>query len=179
MIKNNSLFLRLLSILGIIFFLSACSGKDQTLSSRHIPPPSIDKDTRPLYSNPSLSEKRKIIVQQAISALGATYKWGGQSPQTGFDCSGLVLYTHTRAGISPPRMAKDQFRQSKNIALSHIKPADLLFFKFPNSYKSLHVGIYIGDGLFVHAPGKGRQVTYVKVSNPYFKKHFLGARTFL
>lgn len=174
--------LKYLILFVFLFLLQSCGDK-ATVSNRHIPPPEPIPEqtvTNPIPATPTIMpDKRKIVVKHALKALGRPYKWGGQSLSQGFDCSGLVIYAHRKAGIYPPRMAREQFRQGRNILPKSIQPADLVFFKDVKAYKTIHVGIYIGKGMFVHAPGKGRSVTYARMNNPYFQKHFIGARTYL
>jgi murein DD-endopeptidase len=125
------------------------------------------------------SESRKIIVHHAINNLGRPYKWGGDSPSKGFDCSGLIVYTYQKVDIYIPRTAKAQFSSGKPVIKKDLKPGDLVFFKNPSAQKVNHVGIFIGENTFVHAPGKGRPVSYGCLTNPYFKKYYIGSRTYL
>ncbi len=170
------------SFLILLFLLISCAAKNNTASTRHIPPPlpeTVQQNTVSFLSQPDLADKRKIIVQHALKSLGFPYKWGGRSPQTGFDCSGLIVYTHEKANISIPRTAEAQYLKGKILPQKKLQAADLVFFENPETGKAFHVGIYIGDGLFVHAPGRHRQVTYSNLSNPYFKKHYIGSRSYL
>ncbi len=175
--------IRTLLLLIITSFLFSCSTHKADTLNNHIPPPlpDVTQTTKPkIVSNESQNlNPRNIIVQHAIQNLGRPYKWGGSSPKKGFDCSGLIVYTHQKANIQIPRTAKAQFLSGKLLAKKDLKPADLVFFKNPYSEKTYHVGIYIGENTFVHAPGKGRQVTYGYLSNPYFKKHYIGSKTYL
>lgn len=163
--------------------LFSCSSHKDTACQQHIPPPQPDEPQiqNPFVYNPGTesSNQRKIIVQHAVKNLGMPYKWGEQSPKTGFDCSGLVVYTHKKADIITPRTAKAQFDNGRPVSKKNLQIADLVFFKGHEKNKSFHAGIYIGDGIFVHAPGKGRQVTYGYLSNPYFKKYYIGSRSYL
>ena len=158
----------------------SCSASQPNIRARHTSPEKPDAIS-PLQSSPSLPEnlprKRSIIVQHALNSIGTPYKWGGESPETGFDCSGLVVFTHKKAGIILPRTAKDQFKSGKTVLRQDLQTADLVFFTPPDRSKSFHVGIYIGEGLFVHAPGRGRQVSVVDLNHPYFKKHYIGSRS--
>ena len=132
-----------------------------------------------VYQQTDPSNQRNIIVQSAIESLGMPYKWGGRSPKTGFDCSGLIVYTHQKADIILPRTAQAQFDNGKPVSKQNLQVADLVFFKTPKENKIFHVGIYVGDERFIHAPGKGRKVTYGYLSNPYFKRYYIGSRRFL
>jgi cell wall-associated NlpC family hydrolase len=135
------------------------------------PEPKID-------SPPPVSKARQTIVQAATTAVGTPYRWGGLSPK-GFDCSGLVVYTHRKIGIHVPRTAKSQFKNCTAVTRRNIKPADLVFFSVPRRRGVVHVGIYIGKGQFVHAPGRGRKVTRASLDNIYFKQQFIRAGNFL
>lgn len=123
--------------------------------------------------------ERKIIAEHAVGAVGLPYRWGGQSPETGFDCSGLVVYTHQMADIIIPRTARAQYENGRIVAIENLRVADLVFFQEPNESKDYHVGIYIGAGRFIHAPGKGRPVSCESMDGPYFLKQFIGFRTYL
>ncbi|MBT3177830.1 MAG: C40 family peptidase [Desulfobacula sp.] len=131
------------------------------------------------YPEVKLSKQRKIVGQHAVQSLGLPYKWGGQSPQTGFDCSGLSSYTHKKAGIIIPRTAKAQFNKGQVIAKQNLIIGDLVFFKGPQKKGGFHVGIYIFNGIFIHAPGKGKPVSYGDLDNPYFKLYYIGSKRYL
>jgi len=121
------------------------------------------------------SDKRLVGTQIATHALtmsGKPYRYGGSDP-SGFDCSGLVLFAHRQAGIEVPRTTQTQYRQASRVAYSEIQPGDLLFFRIAG--KLSHVGLYTGNGQFVHAPGRGRSVTTANLNNPYWQQHLLAA----
>ena len=113
----------------------------------------------------------------ALLALGAQYRLGGRSPETGFDCSGLVAHVFERAwGLLLPRKAEAQAAVGKPIKrLQELEPGDLVFYNTRNSPYS-HVGIYVGDGHFVHAPRPGKRVRAERVDSPYWRARFNGAR---
>lgn len=113
-------------------------------------------------------------ILQAISQLGTAYQWGGTSKKQGFDCSGLTSFVYKQADIDIPRTARDQYAFTQRIARSQLQPGDLLFFKI-RSRKIDHVGIYIGDNRFIHAPRTGEHVTFARLNNAYWRKHFAGA----
>ncbi|WP_020587690.1 C40 family peptidase [Desulfobacter curvatus] len=125
-----------------------------------------------------VSNARQSIIQTAVTAVGAPYRWGGLSPK-GFDCSGLVVYAYKKIGTHVPRTAKSQFKNCTSVSRRNIKPADLVFFSVPRRRGVVHVGIYIGEGQFVHAPGRGRKVKRASLNNIYFKQHFIKAGNFL
>lgn len=112
-------------------------------------------------------------ILQAIRQLGTAYQWGGTTKR-GFDCSGLTSFVYKKADIDIPRTARDQYAFTQRIARSQLQPGDLLFFKI-RSRKIDHVGIYIGDNRFIHAPRTGEHVTFARLNNAYWRKHFAGA----
>jgi cell wall-associated NlpC family hydrolase len=113
---------------------------------------------------------------QALLALGIDYRYGGQSPTTGFDCSGLVAHVFLEAyGLRLPRNTKGQSAAGADVAGSDLEAGDLVFFNTLNRPYS-HVGIYLGDGRFVHAPKAGSRVRVEKMDSPYWGKRFDGAR---
>lgn len=113
----------------------------------------------------------------ALLALGAQYRLGGRSPETGFDCSGLVAHVFERAwGVLLPRSALQQASVGNPIQkLAELEPGDLVFYNTRDSPFS-HVGIYVGDGRFVHAPRPGQRVRAESVDKPYWRARFTGAR---
>lgn len=144
---------------------------------QHIPPSQPDPKEQNLQNKQA--SQRKIIAQYAVSSLGVPYQWGGNTPESGFDCSGLVLYAHQMADIIVPRTANAQFENGRVIPLQNLQIADLVFFRNLKGTKDYHVGIYMGEGRFIHAPGRGRYITYDFLDTPYFMNHFIGARSFL
>ncbi len=99
--------------------------------------------------------------------LGSPYKYGGASPN-GFDCSGLVYYTHQQLNITVPRTTRQQATHKHGKQLSTAKPGDILFFKIYGD-KISHAGIYAGNNQFIHAPKSGKQVSYASLNEPYWK----------
>lgn len=133
-------------------------------------PPPEAVTTAPAPAGSGLGEKVAALVKQQ---LGVPYVFGGHSPR-GFDCSGLVYYVYGQLGVSLPRTAESQFSRMPQVQLEALQPGDLVFFNGdPTGY--MHVGIYIGDGWFVHAPGMGKAVTGAKLDNVYWKAHYIGA----
>ena len=112
----------------------------------------------------------------ALLALGAPYRPGGVSPEQGFDCSGLVAHIFERAwGLKLPRRAQDQARLGKPVRKNDLQAGDLVFYNTRNRAYS-HVGIYVGDGRFIHAPRRGTRVRAERVDSPYWVARFNGAR---
>jgi murein DD-endopeptidase len=110
------------------------------------------------------------IVRHALAMIGTPYRYGGASPR-GFDCSGLVQYAYRQIGISVPRTTGQQFAAARRIDRRDAQPGDLLFFRFTRTVS--HVGIYLGDGQFVHAPTSGRNVEVISLEQPFYRNHFI------
>ncbi|MCP3866705.1 MAG: C40 family peptidase [Gammaproteobacteria bacterium] len=137
----------------------------------HTPPPTMGTDSgTPIIIG---SEQRQQVVSTARAMIGTAYQYGGSSPDRGFDCSGLVHYAHDRAGKKVPRTVLLQRKLATPVALSQLQPGDLLF--FGTRTKSRHIGIYIGNGEFIHAPSTGGHVRTDRIESPYWKKRILGA----
>ena len=101
--------------------------------------------------------------------LGVPYRVGGSSPD-GFDCSGLVVYVYRELGVRLPRTAAEQRATLPRVPVEALAPGDLVFFSTPED----HVGIYLGGGEFVHAPGSGRGVERARLDSPYFLLGYAG-----
>ena len=123
------------------------------------------------------NSKAQKIIATAKQYLGVPYVWGGTSP-SGFDCSGLVYYVFRQHGITLNRTAATQYQHGTYVAKSNLRPGDLVFFQ--NTYKEgiSHVGIYVGDGKFLHA-SSSQGVTISALSNSYWTSHYYGARRIL
>ncbi len=113
-------------------------------------------------------------AKTALTMIGRPYKFKGDSP-SGFDCSGLVRYSYLAAGIDVAHSTSVLRRQTHPVQTMH--KGDLLFFN-ESGVKYSHVGIYLGNNLFVHAPSTGKTVRKDSLLDAYWKKHFLGARRF-
>lgn len=123
-------------------------------------------------------KKRKLqsgIVATAKRYLGAPYLWGGQSP-AGFDCSGFSSYVFAKNGLTLPRVSADQFKAGTPVAKSRLEAGDLVFF---STYKPgpSHLGIYLGDGQFIHA-SSSKGVIISALSNTYWSGRYVGARSY-
>lgn len=117
---------------------------------------------------------RRTVISTAQRMLGAPYRYGGASP-AGFDCSGLVWFSHKRAGIRIPRTALQQRRSAlQRVAVRDLKAGDLLFFRI-GARRTDHVGIYIGNGQFIHAPSSGGRVSRASLTNAYWRNRLQAA----
>lgn len=113
-------------------------------------------------------------ARQALAMQGKPYRAGGSTPR-GFDCSGLVQYSYARVRVSVPRTTEAQWAGSRAVSRKDIRPGDLLFFHQEGKRNS-HVAIYLGNSRFVHAPSSGKYVSTGTLSDPYWRRHFSGAR---
>lgn len=122
------------------------------------------------FSSPVRSSGwRHQVLLDAQSKLGTRYRWGGEQPG-GFDCSGFVQYVMRRQGIELPRTARDMRSAARPIGIHELQPGDLVFFRNPD-----HVGIYMGNNLFIHASsGRGR-VTVSTLDGGYYQKRYTGS----
>lgn len=120
--------------------------------------------------------KVKTVLQKALALLGTPYRWGGTDPDKGFDCSGLVGYVFRNAlGIELPRVSRDMARNGQLVTdRAKLAAGDLVF--FGRKGRVNHVGIYLGDGRFVHAPSRGKDVTVSELDTGYWSGRFLQAR---
>ena len=121
---------------------------------------------------------RSEIVKTAKQYIGLPYRWGGESPQTGFDCSGLTMVVYRLNGLDLPRSSRQQWKAGRPIKRSQLERGDLVFFATSGGRRVSHVGIYTGNGNFLHAPRRGRNIEIVSLANSYYKKRYLGARSY-
>lgn len=140
---------------------------EETLSN----PPQTDQ-----IDDATWSEQAREVLLNALSLTGIRYKYGGNSPETGFDCSGFVRYVYQQAAnLSLPHSARAISQLGKTIPKQELKPGDLVFF---NTLKSAfsHVGIYIGNNRFIHSPSSGGGVRVEDMESDYWEKRFNGAQ---
>lgn len=142
-------------------------------------------DTAPLAAQLAILQKAKdaptspslvkTVLQRAFSLLGTPYRWGGSSPESGFDCSGLVGYVFRTIGIDLPRVSRAMADEGTKVASRDaLAEGDLVFFGRRGHID--HVGIYIGEGKFLHAPRTGRDVTVSSLTSGYWAQKYLEAR---
>jgi cell wall-associated NlpC family hydrolase len=122
---------------------------------------------------------RRQVVRSALGFLGWPYRWGGPSPETGFDCSGLTMTSYRLNGVALPRTSRGQYAAGEPVGRRELREADLVFFATGTGRGPSHVGLYIGDGRFVHAPGSGDVVRIDELSSSYYRPRFLSARSYL
>src|SRR6201996_6912042 len=172
---------RLAFPLLIVMLLAACSSAPQRSTSRgSVSAPVAGNAYRtappgfPRFVDHSVG--REEISIQAMSLVGIPYRWGGNTPQSGFDCSGLVRYVVERAAsVNLPRTPADMSSRGESIDPDEVAPGDLIFFNTTGRPHS-HVGIYVGNLRFVNAPSTGGTVRLDYLTNPYWAKRFDGIR---
>jgi len=145
-----------------IFSLAACGG--------------LPVSPAPAVPAPAPRAERSEALLQTLLALGVDYRYGGTAPATGFDCSGLVAHVYEQAwGIRLPHSTQAQSKVGVPVALAALEAGDLVFYNTLNRPYS-HVGIYVGDGRFVHAPKSGARVRVESMKVAYWAQRFSGAR---
>ncbi len=131
----------------------------------------VDESQRgPDVTHPKPS-KAQQAVDRALDVVGTPYRWGGSSPSTGFDCSGLIRWAYGGVGIDLPHSSYALYDQGRRVPTSSMKPGDLLFFEGLG-----HVGMYMGGGRMVHSPQTGRSVEVVRLSATNYGARLIGAR---
>jgi cell wall-associated NlpC family hydrolase len=118
------------------------------------------------------------IVQTARRFIGTAYRWGGTSPEEGFDCSGLTMTVYRLNGLDLPRNSREQFRAGKPVSRNALRAGDLVFFATDGTNRISHVGIYSGHGKFIHAPSRGNVIRTASLNNSYFAGRYQGARRY-
>ncbi len=147
-------------LLGLLFLSAGCA--------KQAPPPRVPE-------KPVVVVQSTDVVDVARKNIGIPYKFGGTSPQTGFDCSGLVCWVYAEVGVKLPRTARDQFNYGERVQKNELKPGDIVLFKGTRSRTGWHSGIYTGEGKFIHSPNKGKTVMESSLDEKYFAQRFVGA----
>ena len=126
---------------------------------------------RPADARPPAPTRAERAVKVALDAVGTPYRWGGESPATGFDCSGLVRWAYGRVGLDLPHNSYALYSEGRRVSESGMEAGDILFFEGLG-----HVGLYIGRGRMVHAPQSGRNVEVVRLATTNYGPRLIGAR---
>jgi hypothetical protein len=134
--------------------------------------PEATKKTRKTFSF------RDKLVTTAEGFLDYPYIWGGESPDEGFDCSGLALAVYRLNGLNLPRTSREQYRVGNPVPRNLLKKGDLVFFDTVKGFRISHVGIYAGNGRFIHAPGRNKSIRYDSLANSYYSRCFVGGCTY-
>ncbi|WP_084596246.1 C40 family peptidase [Pseudomonas massiliensis] len=166
-------FLRVLAVLPLVA-LAGCATP---------PPPAsapVAAAPRPLMVDPSdySSIKADDVLFRAIGLVGTPYRWGGNTPAAGFDCSGLIGFVYRdAAGIALPRTTAELIAMhAPSVDRAALRSGDLVFFSTQGGGQVSHAGIYVGEGRFVHAPSTGGTVRLDYLDKPYWQKAYLDAK---
>ncbi len=162
------------ALLLIALTLSGCASVTPPTPYAAMPAPGPQKYSSGYTSRAEATTLDAVLVH-AISEIGKTYRWGGDTPQTGFDCSGLIQYVLEQAGIDIPRTSFAQAAALPSVPLSRIRPGDLVFFNTMGQPFS-HVGIYIGGQQFVSALNRRQGVAVQSLQIPYWAERLDGVR---
>ncbi len=122
---------------------------------------------------------REALVKTAREFIGVPYLWGGTSRENGFDCSGLTMTVYQLNGLNLPRHSATQYDAGNPIDKQELQKGDLIFFATNGDGKVSHVGVFIGNGRFIHAPSRGKTIRIESMSCSFFAKRYIGARTYL
>lgn len=122
---------------------------------------------------------RSELVLTARRFLGVPYRWGGEDRSHGFDCSGLTMVSYRLNGLNLPRNSRAQFKAGRYVSKGNLQPGDLVFFATKGGKRVTHVGMYIGKGQFIHAPRTGKTVRVASLSSRFFKRTYVGGRSYL
>jgi cell wall-associated NlpC family hydrolase len=118
-------------------------------------------------------------VRTARSFIGVPYLWGGDSADEGFDCSGFTMAVYQYNGLMLPRTSRDQSEMGTPVGRNRLERGDLVFFSTNNTGKVSHVGVYIGGGRFIHAPGRGKRIGIESLDSKYYSARYAGGRSLL
>jgi len=122
---------------------------------------------------------REELVKTARSFLGVPYLWGGTDADRGFDCSGLSMTVYQLNGFDLPRTSQEQASYGQPVSRDRLSKGDLVFFDTKNQGRVSHVGIYIGDNLFIHAPGRGKRIRIDSLEKDFYRSRYVGARSYI
>ena len=158
------------AFLSLAALLAACSSR--------APAPAPVVQPQVSYSQPSPSPIADDVLIRAIGLVGTPYRWGGNTPDSGFDCSGLIKYVYRdAAGISLPRSTREMIvMRAPTVDAKALQSGDLVFFATSGGSQVSHAGIYVGEGRFVLAPSTGGTVRLDYLSNSYWAKAYLQAK---
>jgi len=153
----------------LVLLLAACGGVPRS--------PERQSDI-PALARPEFSEKGQEVTLFALGLIDTGYRFGGKNPEAGLDCSGMVSYIYNKAaGVNVSGSAADIARKGRQIGRSSLRPGDLVFFNTRNAPFS-HVGVYIGDDRFIHAPSTSGRVRIDQMNTSYYAQRFEAARSY-
>lgn len=163
-----------ITVISLAALLGACASA---------PPPQPKVVQRPVIIAPAVMSSPVVedVLFRALGLVGTPYRWGGNTPDSGFDCSGLIAYVYRdMAGISLPRSTRDMIvMNAPSVSREQLQTGDLVFFATSGGSQVSHAGIYVGEGRFVHAPATGGTVKLDNIGSPYWQKAYLNAKRVL
>ena len=160
--------IRTLITCWLAFLLAACTGT----------PPVPERTSASQTKRAEFSEQGNEVTLYALGLIDTGYRFGGKNPQAGLDCSGMVSYIFNKAaGVNIAGSAADIARQGRQIERNNLRPGDLVFFNTRNAPFS-HVGVYIGEERFVHAPSSNGRVRIDQLGDRYYAQRFVAARSY-
>ncbi|UCL85817.1 C40 family peptidase [Pseudomonas sp. HS-18] len=159
-------------LLAILASLAACASRTPPA-----PPPVVRANAAPVYNTQAADD----VLIRAIGLVGTPYRWGGNTPDSGFDCSGLIGYVYRDAtGLMLPRSTREMISmRAPTVGRESLQSGDLVFFATSGGRGVSHAGIYVGEGRFVHAPRTGGTVRLDSLDSAYWQKAFLEAKRVL
>lgn len=161
-----SFFARWLCLV-VVSLLAACSST-----------PPVDQSPPPSTTQPIVQPSTNDVMFRALGLVGTPYRYGGNTPESGFDCSGLIGFVYRDAlGVVLPRSTREMFAQDTPRVQKHaLQTGDLVFFATGGARSVNHAGIYVGEGRFVHAPSSGGTVRLDRLEDRYWQNSYLEAR---
>ncbi|SEI24835.1 C40 family peptidase [Pseudomonas asplenii] len=163
-----------IALVALTALLGACASR---------PPPPPAPVARPVVfvSPQPTSPEAEDVLFRALGLVGTPYRWGGNTPDSGFDCSGLIGYVYRdMAGINLPRSTREMIvMRAPNVPQDALQTGDLIFFATNGGSQVSHAGIYVGEGRFVHAPATGGTVKLDSLSKAYWQRAYLNAKRVL
>ncbi|MHA6787355.1 C40 family peptidase [Pseudomonas sp. FP2300] len=162
-----------LALMFLAALLSACASRT--------PPPAPVRAPVVFAPSQPFSPAAEDVLFRALGLVGTPYRWGGNTPDSGFDCSGLIGYVYRdAAGISLPRSTREMIgMRAPDVGKEALQTGDLIFFATNGGSQVSHAGIYVGEGRFVHAPATGGTVKLDSLSKAYWQKAYLSAKRVL
>lgn len=143
----------------------------------------VSEDVKPLTiadaHKARVQKAKKTAMNKLMGQIGKPYRWGGTSPRTGFDCSGLVYYAYKDlVKFRIPRTANEMYhlRDARSVNRGELQSGDLVFFRTRGRGTADHVGVYVGNGKFIQSPRTGRDIQITSLSEDYWANHYVGAR---
>ena len=170
-------------IAGSLLLVFGCAHKRVTGRPAVAPASAEPEESSPIVPEPTVDAGTAVKLGTHVATLaqeqvGRPYRWGGENPSYGFDCSGLVQWCYGSVGVSLPRVVREQKKAGKSINGDRLRPGDLVFFALDGNSTS-HVGVYIGDRRFVHAPRAGQPVRVNSLDDSWWRERWTDSRRVL